>query len=928
MDPASTQAPADLNPILDLAVQFDDALGDLPEDKVNEEISKLYITTVKEGDQPHLSIHSKWNPKYWFSLLFKKNNYVIAEGSKTAEQLKNLHELCSRYSENEIKTWSNGAKIIKCKQRLDKLLDHIQNRKISRLELAEGINKTALETLFSNLHMDWKKVEEVPPEIPAVKEIPKNPGEQKLKDLIKPPLNQERSAWTYTIDKAPEGDNRYEFLLLDDKGEVSVQASFEMDTEGKLHQGDKVYKDLDECLQSYAKELRETDIKTYLDQQPIGTYMLDAQATPHVVYIRESTGVKAYPYREIKIQHIQREEVTGWIRTSEKKTIVYQPGYEINGKPYTTIAAFLKPRVASEPLKEDRMHMRSYQSLQAREKQISEIQSLQALCAKDAPAEQRETAPFILTQVTEGIAGDFLLESRQPAIKQPITVLENGKIQYGNWIFKNFEDAKKNLGIDLSSEQVKIAPERDLSLDDSFLYDELLDCVFVRQESSFTTFNQQADGIKSQSDWKQVLEQMVSRASEQQLKTLTDVSPREFRGYDREVLTSIYRGARMAIAAQPSRFTQKELSQINSMIDALRTAVWQVPDTHTKVLGGGAVNQVDLVTLPDRQIVFKPDPAELPMKIQAKEQYFGTATASGIPAGNDGHLAHRAVASSVVDKLLFKDSPISVHTDFAVVNGKRGIFMEKAEGKSPKVKGREVNIDLSEHPNVKTFLEEKKWELQPDQLEWMAEQLNFKKVIITNKGTLVGFKEEFSFDPHNATTAEGLIKLQVLDVITGQVDRHPGNYFIDPKTGQVTGIDQDCSFGVASMPKDVDVRKQPHLMRLIPNNASLMLRLPTVITSAIQKQINDLYDNRETLHAELSLHISDAEIEATIDRLRRLREHINNKDTCTVVASKEELLSPKVMARMDSNNSYLMRELLVYDSNKEGWNHIRAWREE
>ena len=40
----------------------------------------------------------------------------------------------------------------------------------------------------------------------------------------------------------------------------------------------------------------------------------------------------------------------------------------------------------------------------------------------------------------------------------------------------------------------------------------------------------------------------------------------------------------------------------------------------------------------------------------------------------------------------------------------------------------------------------------------------------------------------------GLSDLGVSDFITGQMDRHPGNIFIDPVTGKVTGIDNDLSF--------------------------------------------------------------------------------------------------------------------------------------
>jgi hypothetical protein len=42
---------------------------------------------------------------------------------------------------------------------------------------------------------------------------------------------------------------------------------------------------------------------------------------------------------------------------------------------------------------------------------------------------------------------------------------------------------------------------------------------------------------------------------------------------------------------------------------------------------------------------------------------------------------------------------------------------------------------------------------------------------------------------------KGMSDLQLFDAITGQLDRHGGNIYVDPATGKVTGIDDDKSFG-------------------------------------------------------------------------------------------------------------------------------------
>ena len=43
---------------------------------------------------------------------------------------------------------------------------------------------------------------------------------------------------------------------------------------------------------------------------------------------------------------------------------------------------------------------------------------------------------------------------------------------------------------------------------------------------------------------------------------------------------------------------------------------------------------------------------------------------------------------------------------------------------------------------------------------------------------------------------KNLSDLQLMDALTGQLDRHLGNIFIDSKTGKVTGIDNDMAFAL------------------------------------------------------------------------------------------------------------------------------------
>jgi hypothetical protein len=59
-------------------------------------------------------------------------------------------------------------------------------------------------------------------------------------------------------------------------------------------------------------------------------------------------------------------------------------------------------------------------------------------------------------------------------------------------------------------------------------------------------------------------------------------------------------------------------------------------------------------------------------------------------------------------------------------------------------------------------------------------------------GSLPGNREyQLDTDYTRHEVQKGLYDLEVIDYITGQLDRHPGNIFIDPETGVVKGIDND-----------------------------------------------------------------------------------------------------------------------------------------
>ena len=112
----------------------------------------------------------------------------------------------------------------------------------------------------------------------------------------------------------------------------------------------------------------------------------------------------------------------------------------------------------------------------------------------------------------------------------------------------------------------------------------------------------------------------------------------------------------------------------------------------------------------------------------------------------------------------------------------------------------------------------------------------------------------------------GLNKLQVIDAIAGQLDRHVGNYFIQTdgagKVTGITGIDLDMAFG-----KDMD---DPSLATK-PGSAAHYRGVPALIDYELGQRLLQITEaDIETAIAGL---LSPAEVAATKARFRVVRAH-------------------------------------------------------
>lgn len=142
-------------------------------------------------------------------------------------------------------------------------------------------------------------------------------------------------------------------------------------------------------------------------------------------------------------------------------------------------------------------------------------------------------------------------------------------------------------------------------------------------------------------------------------------------------------------------------------------------------------------------------------------------------------------------------------------------------------------------------------------------------------------------DYSDPNVQKGLYDLEALDYITGQIDRHQGNIFVDPDTGKVTGIDNDLAF------PEVD-REQ-----MIANGESLakkaVLGMPKMMhqDTAAKIAAMDPEELRRTLESvqspDGSQKLSKAEIDGAVERLQNLQRGLAaNPSPIKVVAQFDE----------------------------------------
>ncbi|THF77585.1 eCIS core domain-containing protein [Cohnella fermenti] len=256
----------------------------------------------------------------------------------------------------------------------------------------------------------------------------------------------------------------------------------------------------------------------------------------------------------------------------------------------------------------------------------------------------------------------------------------------------------------------------------------------------------------------------------------------------------------------------------------------------TGATGKGGINSVEFFEVgPGKEGVFKATKdrilaeEELPPNATEAEKEVafletGVASHGGIDR-NDAKLANRNVAMSRLDQLL--GAGVIAKAEFALYNNGsgivRGTFMEKAKGKEA-----------------------------------------FS--VVSKLGEDIEQGREESFDMNEPAFQRALSRLNLIDALAMQVDRHTGNFYIDRdregRTVGLTGIDNDMAFGTET---NLVARHNNYhgLSRYVDKElAERILALKPADLAVIMEGL-----------------LSDTEIAALLERLQKLQAHLRQETT-------------------------------------------------
>lgn len=240
----------------------------------------------------------------------------------------------------------------------------------------------------------------------------------------------------------------------------------------------------------------------------------------------------------------------------------------------------------------------------------------------------------------------------------------------------------------------------------------------------------------------------------------------------------------------------------------------------------------------------------------------------------DAQIPARNIATHAVDGLL--GFGLVPRTEIATVGGRLGVAMEFCPGTTVLT---DRPVDITTTPQGQDYLDMLD-DPNEDPAE-VADRLASAQISVTPEKRLIQEQRHMVALPLDTTPAlrRDLVKLQLLDALCAQADRHPGNYIVHFGPGGYQGlqtIDNDLSFG----PKVVDPNEllkkgavaEAFGSKKYGNPATYGVLLPTVVDTDMAAAINGT--SEADLRGRLDGVLPPDEIDAAVARLAFIKTHL------------------------------------------------------
>lgn len=338
-------------------------------------------------------------------------------------------------------------------------------------------------------------------------------------------------------------------------------------------------------------------------------------------------------------------------------------------------------------------------------------------------------------------------------------------------------------------------------------------------------------------------------------------------------------GNKLGLRKKGSSKKTQGTDQLSGLDDSLQEPVWSTNPLYDDSLPKPQVTQPQQ-TAPVNNF------AQTAQKKADKKGFFGLGKrAGGKKVMHDRHIGEVKQGSDDVGQSVHEVQRINYNRQIGDTGTNEGFFKPEKQDFHGSVIGERSGIGKFDAMNGDAVLEESRLIARSNASTRLDQKLglgtiahefeaehNGQRGVVSGKVQGKALAEiSDDFDISNPETQRGMSDLQLFDYLSGQVDRHDGNIYIDEGTGKVTGIDNDLSWGKNNDVFDGQAKSSENVFGL-PSH--IHKDTAERYANLSEKDLGKLLSGRKGDSQQLN----NDEIEAAKERLRHIQAYLRGDE--------------------------------------------------